>query len=58
MPQIQAFGDESRRSFLQWRIRLMKSEPNALSMGWFGFSLACIELRQMRIPCPLAIEVL
>ena len=58
MPQIQAFGDESRRSFLQWRIRLMKSEPNAYSMGWFGFSLACIELRQMRIPCPLAIEVL
>jgi hypothetical protein len=49
MPQIQAFGDESRRSFLQWRIRLLKSEPNALFKGRFGFSLACIELRFKRL---------
>ena len=49
MPQIQAFGDESRRSFLQWRIRLLESEPKALCMGRFGFSLACIELRWMRL---------
>jgi hypothetical protein len=23
----------------------MESEPKPLPMGWFGFSLACIELR-------------
>ena len=49
MHQIQSFAGESRRSFLQWRIRLLKSEPKALSMGRFGFSLACIELRLMRL---------
>jgi hypothetical protein len=49
MPQIQAFGSESRRSFLQWRIRLLKSEPKAFSMVRFGFALACIELRLLRL---------
>jgi hypothetical protein len=49
MPQIQAFGGESRRSFLQWRIRLLESEPKAFCVGRFGFSLACIELRWMRL---------
>jgi hypothetical protein len=52
MPQMAAFWGESHRSFLQWRIRLMESEPNTLRMGLIGLSLAFFELRQMRVQSP------